>query len=293
MEDCSVNIENGNTSKCVNVKLEQNSSVSTDSLSTSFTNSSWNSSGEAHIFSDPFEGILHRTHASEAKFSIEFISSRFFDAFRQKIHADYMSSVDINETNYISKCTTHINCAKCDIKLDNHFKTMELSGIGYRLWREERFPKISQALFKRLMQELDSQEIDSSQCDKWMAENLTEQRSLQEEQICDTITNDVDAASNFNVVSRDALNCNVAPGVAPTNETDDMGMRNTCDPDTQTLSGTTQTVRLVCNDPVLVSHSLTQPNDLFIAEKITSQSESIRNVSSRDPVPAPVTVSST
>ena len=93
MEDCPVNIENGNTSKFVNVELEQNSSVSTDSFSTSFTNSSWNSSGEAHIFSDPFEGILHRTHASEAKFSIEFISSRFFDAFRQKIHADYMSSV--------------------------------------------------------------------------------------------------------------------------------------------------------------------------------------------------------
>ena len=151
MEDCSVNIENGNTNKFLNVKLEQNSSVSTDSFSTSFTNSSWNSSGEAHIFSDPFEGILHRTaHASEAKFSIEFISSLFFDAFRQKIHADYMSSVNIDETSYVSKCTTHIKGAKCDIKLDSHFKTMELSGIGYMLWREEWFPKILQALFKRL-----------------------------------------------------------------------------------------------------------------------------------------------
>ena len=35
MEDCSVNIENGNTSKFVKVKLEQNSSVSVDSFSTS------------------------------------------------------------------------------------------------------------------------------------------------------------------------------------------------------------------------------------------------------------------
>ena len=143
------------------------------------------------------------------------------------------------------------------------------------------------------MQELDSQEIDSSQCDKGMAEDLIERRSLQKEQIYYTITNDVDTASNCNVVSRDALNCDVAPGVAPTNEIDDMGMRSTCNPDTQTLSGTAQTVRLVCNDPVLVSHSLTQPNDLFIAEKITSQSESIRNVSSRNPIPALVTVSST
>ena len=54
-----------------------------------------------------------------------------------------------------------------------------------------------------------------------------------------------------------------------------------------------QTVRLVLNDPVLVSDSLTQPNSLFTAEKITSQSEIIRNMSSRDPIPAPVTVSST
>ena len=241
---------------------------------------------------------MHRTRASEAKFSIEFISSRFFDAFRQKIHADYMNSVDIDETNYVSKCTTHIKGAKRDIKLDSHFKTMELSGIGYRLWREERsreerFPKISQALFKRLMQELDSQMIDSSQCDEGMAENLTERRSLQDEQICDTITNDVDTASNCNVVSRDALNCDVAPGVAPTNEIDDMGMRSTCDPDTQTLSGTAHTVWLVFNDPVLVYDSLTQPNGLFTAEKITNQSEIIRNVSSRDPRAAPVTVSST
>ena len=100
---------------------------------------------------------------------------------------------------------------------------MELSGIGYRLWREERIPKISQALFKRLMQELDSQMIDSSQCDEGMAENHTERRSLQDEQICDTITNEVDTASNCNVVSHDALNCDVVPGVAPTNEIDDMG----------------------------------------------------------------------
>ena len=34
---------------------------------------------------------------------------------------------------------------------------MELSGIGFRLWREERFPKVAQSLFRRLMEEVDSQ----------------------------------------------------------------------------------------------------------------------------------------
>ena len=44
-----------------------------------------------------------------------------------------MSSVDIDRTSFMSKCTTHINGAKCDLKLDAHFKSVELSGIGYKI----------------------------------------------------------------------------------------------------------------------------------------------------------------
>ena len=107
-------------------------------------------------FNDPFEGILYRTHVSESKLNISFISSVFFETFKNKIHADHMSSVDIDRTSFMSKCTTHIDGAKCDLKLEAHFKSVELSGIGYKKWRDLRFPRIVQFLFKRVMQEMDS-----------------------------------------------------------------------------------------------------------------------------------------
>ena len=56
----------------------------------------------------------------------------------------------------MSKCTTHINGAKCELKLDAHFKSVELSGIGYKKWRNLRFSRIVLFLFKRVMQEMDS-----------------------------------------------------------------------------------------------------------------------------------------
>ena len=77
------------------------------------TESSWNSEsdlpGTQVDFNDPFEGILYRTHVSESKLDISFVSSVFFETFKNKIHADYMSSVDIDKTSFISKCTTHIS----------------------------------------------------------------------------------------------------------------------------------------------------------------------------------------
>ena len=97
----------------------------------------------------------------------------FFTTFKDKIHADYMSSVDIDYTNFVSTCTTHIRGAKCEIKLDSHFKAVELCGIGYQMWRSERFRHITRTLFKRLMQGFDSQVEDLSQCEP-MTEDETE-----------------------------------------------------------------------------------------------------------------------
>ena len=48
--------------------------------------------------------------------------SFYFDIFRQRTHSDYMSRVDVDETSFVSRYTTHIKCAKCSIKLDSHFK---------------------------------------------------------------------------------------------------------------------------------------------------------------------------
>ena len=103
---------------------------------------------------DLFEGSIYRTDISESK--ISFVSKTFFDVFKNKIHSDFLHSVEIDETSFISKCSTHVKGAKCDLRLDSHFKTVELVGLGYKLWRVERFPRIAQTLFKRLMEHIDS-----------------------------------------------------------------------------------------------------------------------------------------
>ena len=51
----------------------------------------------------------------------------------RKMHSDFRQSVEKDETTFVSKCSTHIKGVKCDLKLDSHFKTVELSGIGFRL----------------------------------------------------------------------------------------------------------------------------------------------------------------
>ena len=99
---------------------------------------------------------MYRTDVFESTYSFSFASSELFDSFKNKMHADYMSSVDIDETTFMSKCATHINDVKCDIKLDAHFKTVELSGMGFQKWREERFPRITRFLLKRVVQKMDS-----------------------------------------------------------------------------------------------------------------------------------------
>ena len=129
------------------LKQDTIDAILNDTTSSCNTLSSWDSESEISnsdmTYKDPFEGVIYRTHVSEAAISIQFVSGVFFEAFKEKMHADYMNSVDIDSTNFVSKCTTHIKGAKCDIKLDSHFKTVDLSGIGFRIWREDRFSVIA------------------------------------------------------------------------------------------------------------------------------------------------------
>ena len=45
--------------------------------------------------------------------------------------------------------------------LNNHFKTITVTGVGHRLWRELYFPSVSQSLFKQLVQRLEEQENEN------------------------------------------------------------------------------------------------------------------------------------
>lgn len=156
-----------------------------DSSNFGNTLSSWDSTtgllNETMLFHDQFEGICYRTRISESNITISFNSKVFFDMFKRKIHSDFLQSVDSDDTTFVSKCITHVKGAKCEIKLDSHLKTVELSGLGFKIWREERFPKISQALFKRLMDELDCQ-LDYSCSTEPLSDGIVETGFQHDEQ---------------------------------------------------------------------------------------------------------------
>ena len=138
------------------------------------------------IASDQLEGNLYRTQVSETKISITFQSRVFYDMFQNKMHADFRQSVEKDDTTFISKCSTHVRGAKCDLKLDRHFKTVELSGLGFKKWREERFPKVAQYLFGRLMKNIDSQ-LDGSSSGSLLPEELSETCFQQEPSFTENI----------------------------------------------------------------------------------------------------------
>ena len=220
------------------------------------------------VDNDPFEGTLYRTHASETKINIHFLTNVLYESFQKKIHSDFMSSVEIDDTSFLSKCTTHIKGAKCNIKLDSHFKSIELSGIGCKLWREERFPKITQSLFKKLMQELDSQLEDPSHSE-YSSEGSRDfgvQQDLGVQQrapICDSLFddgNDVNVAPNCDV----PLSGNVAPNC---NVLTSANVAEKCN--VETISVGINSDSVAQKHPVS-SHIEKQPkNKSFTAENIT------------------------
>ncbi|MCG8045342.1 MAG: hypothetical protein N0E48_06700 [Candidatus Thiodiazotropha endolucinida] len=196
-------------SENITMKSEISACASTNLNSSDDNSSLWNVeqdiSCDTHAFNDAFEGILYRTHVYESKINISFVSNVLFETFKQKIHSDYMNSVDIDATSFVTKCTTHIKGAKCVIKLDSHFKTVELSGIGFKKWREERFPKIAQSLFKKVMQELDSLVEDPSQ-------NIDVSDQLSEKSFQQDINATITSLGNYvNAPSHDVASVIVAP----------------------------------------------------------------------------------
>ena len=144
---------------------------------------------------DQFEGIFYRTHISESKITISFVSKVFFDIFKNKIHSDFIQSVDIDETSFISKCSTHVKGAKCELRLDSHFRTVELLGLGYKVWRAERFPRIAQTLFKRLMDQIDNR-MEGESTGVSMSEDLSKPADPQHD-----MTTEIDIKSESDNVS--------------------------------------------------------------------------------------------
>ena len=69
-------------------KHETHVDVSNCSASTDSNSSKWDSGTDTVSvileYNDPFEGTLYRTHASEAKQDIQFLTNVLFDSFQKK-----------------------------------------------------------------------------------------------------------------------------------------------------------------------------------------------------------------
>ena len=53
-----------------------------------------------------------------------------------------MNSVDIDQTNFVSKCTMHVKGAKCDIKLDSNLKPLISVGSVISFGEMSTFPEL-------------------------------------------------------------------------------------------------------------------------------------------------------
>ncbi len=141
-------------------------------LGESFTSTSTLSTDSAtsitqNMQGDQFESILDRTTQTDCTTKIEFVSQGFFTRFAAKMQSDFSSSINIDRTSFVSKVTTHTKGMKCDIAMDSHFRTVTVTGVGHKTWREFRFPAIARSLFKRFVAHADelSQVSQSNQND--------------------------------------------------------------------------------------------------------------------------------
>ena len=96
----------------------------------------------------------------QMSFSVCSFSVLFFILFFL-IKAGFSSNIDIDETTFITMCVTHVQGLKCELVLDSHFNTVTITGVGHRLWRSNYFSKAAKVLFKRFVQEFDSQDSDN------------------------------------------------------------------------------------------------------------------------------------
>ena len=96
----------------------KDSDSSSSTISTSLLSEK---SFEARYENDILERILYRTTQEENKTTMKFMSNAFFNFFYAKMKADFACSIEIDETSFISKYTTHVKGVKCQVIIDSHF----------------------------------------------------------------------------------------------------------------------------------------------------------------------------
>ena len=143
-------------------QLESQNGSSSSSAMTSSTSVLDLTGGEENS-GDMLERIFYRTSQDDSKTTLNFVSSIFFNMFLAKIKSDFSDTLDSDNTTTVIKCVTHVQGLKCEISLDSHFNTVTVTGVGHKSWRSYYFPKASRSLFKKFVQEVDSQDSQDNE----------------------------------------------------------------------------------------------------------------------------------
>ena len=57
--------------------------------------------------------------------------------FLANVKADFVSdSINVDASSFVTKCLTHVQGSKCELLLESQFKTLTVTGIGNKRWRD-------------------------------------------------------------------------------------------------------------------------------------------------------------
>ena len=91
----------------------------------------------------------------------------------------FLSKINLDNTTIITKCVTHVQGLKCEIILDSHFNTVTVTGVGHKLCGHITFQKAARSLFKRFVQEVDSQDGQNIESQPLQTSNMIAQMQSQ------------------------------------------------------------------------------------------------------------------
>ena len=87
----------------------------------------------------------------------------------------FSGSIKHNELQTGSKFIMHIKGLKCDVKVDSTVNTVAVAGVGRVTWKSECFSRVAQTLFRRYVQEAESQIHDSQTEDVQVHDSQTDE----------------------------------------------------------------------------------------------------------------------
>ncbi len=105
---------------------------------------------------DAFENVLYRTTQDDNKTQLTFVSNVFFQDFLSKMQSDFTNSMSPENATCISRCSTHVKGLRCEIVMDSDKRTVCVTGVGHKMWKEWRFVKIAHSLFKQFVETVDA-----------------------------------------------------------------------------------------------------------------------------------------